>query len=477
VYNHSLLHSFLGILVWVLFGCFGSADLGAADLKQQSFKQVSSDSSKALKQSGPRAKMFFNKASKVMDSKAYSQFKLPSGETVLWNKTGKSSYQIQGKDGRIYHRTQVNSGPRMQKIRLGGSGDVATFAAHQGKLTEARTKIDLSKAQMKGLELKSQAGLASHRDLKTLKNLKKNIPRFEKAYRGLEKQVRLPRAPKTNSPGLKTKIKGGIRSTMFVAGVTLLSDAIAKGGIEDLGDLVRNASDGVMQPRFWQGFGGGIIGGSLLAAIPIPGMGGILKAVPAFVGSAIGFELGANTWKQADWPQILVNRTVQALAWAALGGGIVGLMGAVAVGAVTDHLFEGNMAEGMGALPSYEPDWERLALAPRGASAVPGPAPFLAPIPVDVPKVQPSPTGAKLGSSLVPVAPRKPQTEVVSAENSEISGDLETWVEKMKEHYESYVKKIQERDAVGAQAQYTLYKETLTKVQTLRARSLKHSKE
>ncbi len=457
---------------WILLGLFSQPVLNAADSKPGSPKQAAVDGAKVLKQSGPRAKMFMNKASKAMDPKAYSRIKLPSGETVLWNQSAKSSYQIQGKDGRIYHRAQVNSGPRMQKIRLGGSGDVSTFAAHQGKLTEVRTKIDLSKAQLNGLQLKSKAGLASSQDLKTIKNLKKNIPKFEKAYRGLEKQVRLPKAPVTKGPTLKTKVKGGIRSTMFVAGVTLLSDAIAKGGIEDLGDLVRNASDGVMHPQFWKGFGGGVIGGSLLAALPIPGFGGLLKAVPAFVGSAIGFELGAGTWKQADWSQILVNRTVQALAWATLGGGVLGLMGAVAVGAVTDHLFEGNMADGMGSLPNYEPDWERLALAPRGASAAPGPAPFLAPIPISAPKEESSSTsGPQASSSAAPAAPVKTQAESETQVSLETRGTLQSWVEKMKAHYENYVRRIQKRDSAGAQAEYSLYKEALGKVQALKAQN------
>ncbi|MBT3784691.1 hypothetical protein HOF92_06915 [bacterium] len=396
---------------------------------------------------GGRIKMFFNKAVSSLDTRPYTEVKFSnSGEKVLWNSQGRNAYEVRGAKGEVLYRKSYDASPNMKKIQIQGPADLGGFARYQGKLAEARAKMDLTRAQAQALKVKSQGGLASAQELKTLKGLEKQIPRYEKAYRSLETKVSLKSSGPARSK-MTSGFKGALTGVGIYAGAQILSDAISNDGNVD----PARALAPMLQPSFLTGIGGGAMGAMILSRIPIPGIGGgLLKALPMFLGGAVGFEVGSGNVGRTNWTKLISSTAASALAFGLIGGPI-GIGVSILAGMAVDKLF--SSFEEVTPPMNYEPQWQTMAQPIPAAESLQAPPvqgnfqqQILEPFPQQPTVFQPQ-VEAPVVFQQAPIAPAKP-------------GEIEKLKAEMSSYYENYIQLLRSRNGSQAREQYELYKKS-----------------
>jgi len=446
---------------------------------------------------GANAQMSINKASSWIDPKAYTEVKMPTGEKVLWNQSSQSSYQVKGADGRILSRSTSNSSPNMRQMKISGAADIEGFAKIQGKLTEARAKVDLSQSYLKGLKLKSQAGMATAADKAMIKNLESNLPKYQKAYKGLHKQSGVVAASGMRST-VKAGFKGALTAAGIHAGISVLSDTMSNNGEVDL----TRALSHMAQPSFIMGLGGGTVGSLLMSAIPVPGIGGgLLRALPAFLGGAVGFEVGAGSIDKVNWPRLIAGTAASAAAFGLIGGP-VGIAASILAGIVVDQFFEDPNDENLEEMDPFVPDWGQLAQPGQGTQSMPSFAQMEQELPYD-PNELALPTEmlqGRVGASLENQAPMQfgsstqlaaPQAQLssIQMENSQAPAvaqsaaaisapsaptvfinpkwSIKELQDRVRKSYDAYLKHVKAGDGVKAKEKFEEYR-ALNKELTIR---------
>lgn len=406
---------------------------------------------------GGRIKLFFNRAASALDPKAYTNVKFsPAGDQMRWSSSGTNSYEVRGPKGEVLYRKTYNASPNTQKMNLSGQADVEGFARYQGKLVEARAKMDLTRAQAQSLRVKSQSGLASPQELKTLKGLEKQIPKYEKAYTALEKQSHFKSGAPRKTTALARGFKGALTSVGIYAGAQILSDAISNNGQVDPG----RALAPMLQPSFLTGIGGGAVGAMIMSRLPIPGIGGgILKALPMFLGGAVGFETGSGNLDKTNWTKLIASTTASALAFGLIGGPI-GIGASILAGMAMDKLLGGDQENTP--IMGYEPQWQAMSQPLPAGQPIPNQE-MMAPPQVQPSVIHPFPQQPTLPQPQVQSPPVPPEPVAQPAQPGEVQ-DLKA---AMGTHYQNYIQLLKNRQGAEAKKEYELYKKAKSRLQAL----------
>ena len=425
----------------------------------------------SLKSVGSRIKMGFNKTQSMMDTRAFSEVKLNTGERLLWNQSGKSAYQVKGTGNEVLARANHSNAVNQGKIKMRGTVDANALARYQGRLAEAQARINITQARIDGLQLKQNAGMATANDLRNLKQLKSNMPKYQKAYRGLESRTTLSGSP------LGRTVRAGFRGALTVAGIhagiSLLSDTIDHDGDVN----ISRALSYMAQPNFLGGIAGGTVGAMMFSSLPVPGIaGGLLKALPMFMGGALGFELGSGNVENVNWVRLIGSTTASAVAFGLIGGPI-GIAASIVAGMVVDQLFESPDPNSHPVQDPFVPDWGEIAAnQQRGAEMmslptyVPTGAPMnqmggVNPVHHDTP-LNENQLSQTTESGLTPQAP------LVTNDSALVTHDvpqLNQLNEKMRLHYDRYVKAIKKKDAKSARLEFERYKSISNQIQMMRS--------
>ena len=204
----------------------------------------------SLRHVGSHLKMTINKIGSALDYRKASKVNFDGGNSVHWNNTGKNTYQVRSESGQVLYKGSSDSAPNHKAIKLKGTADVESFARYQGQLTEARARIDLTRANLEGLKLKQGAGTATKADIAQIKKLESNLPKYEKAYKGIEKQATISKSGLSGT--LKAGFKGALTTAGIIAGVSILTDTINNDGEINPGRALSHMAT----PRFL----GGLVG-------------------------------------------------------------------------------------------------------------------------------------------------------------------------------------------------------------------------
>ncbi|MCJ8344743.1 hypothetical protein MJH12_04330, partial [bacterium] len=283
-------------------------------VKPQGFFSRISAQFKNLKYTGANAKMSMNKAASMVDFKPYTELQLKSGSKILMHQSTVDSYQIKSAEGKVLFR---GSEKRVAKLKLKGEVDANALAKFKGQLAESAARIDIAKAEYQGLKLKVKANQASPADKLRVQKLGKDIPKYEKAYKSLEDQTSLKSSSMKGMMGDAAKF--ALTSIGIRAGINILSQAIKNDGKIDFKSALSFMADG----SFWGGTAGGFIGSMVMSTVGnmiLPGGGALMKALPGFLGAAIGFEVGSGSASKTNWTQLLSSTAGSAAAFALIGG-------------------------------------------------------------------------------------------------------------------------------------------------------------
>lgn len=305
-----------------------------------------------LKYTGANAKMSMNKAASMIDYKPYAEVQLKSGTKILVNQSTVDSYQAKSSDGKVLFKGTEKRSPN---LKLQGEVDANALAKFKGQLAESAARIDIAKAEYQGLKLKSQANQASPADKLRIEKLSKDIPKYEKAYKSLEKQTSL------NSSSIKGVMgdaaKFALTSVGIRAGVNILSQAIQNDGKVDF----KSALSFMADSSFWGGTAGGFLGSMVMSTVGnmvMPGGGALMKALPGFLGAAVGFEVGSGGADKTNWTQLLASTGASAAAFAMIGGP-VGIGASMLAGFVVNKLLEKD--DPFQEMDIYSPKWNDVA--------------------------------------------------------------------------------------------------------------------
>ncbi len=424
----------------------------------------------SLKSVGSRIKMGINKTQSIMDNRAFSEVKLKTGERLLWNQTGKSAYQVRGSGNEIFSRTNHSNIVNQGKIKMRGTVDPDALARYQGRLAEAQARINITQARIEGLQLKQSAGMASANDLRNLKKLKSNMPKYQKAYRGLESRTTLSGSPLGRT--VRTGFSGALTAAGIHAGISVLSDTIDHDGDVN----ISRALSYMAQPNFLGGIAGGTVGAMMLSSLPVPGIaGGLLKALPMFVGGALGFEIGSGNIENVNWVRLIGSTTASAAAFGLIGGPL-GMAASIIAGMVVDQLFESPNPNSQPVEDPFMPDWGEIAANQQGAERMS--LPSYVPMGSSTDRTGAndaignfSAFGEKQSSRQLEVNPA-PQAPLVGNDSATITdnvSDLNQLTEKMRLHYDRYVKAIKRKDAKSAQLEFERYKSISNQIQIKRS--------
>lgn len=328
----------------------------------------------------------------------------------------------------------------------------------QGKLAEVRNKINLSQTQAQNLQARSQAGLASPLDQRNLRGLQTQIPRYETAYSSLEKQASMKVGSGARTSSMAQGMKGALSSVGIYAGAQVLSDSISNNGEVNVG----RALTPMLQPSFLMGIGGGAIGAMIMSRLPIPGIGGgLLKALPMFLGGAVGFEAGSGNLAQTNWTKLIASTTASALAFGLIGGPI-GIGASILAGMAVDKLLADDPKQTP--IMGYEPQWQMMSEPISVIQGFPVGQPLPGPqVQIPQPAPMPFPQQPALGQSVPAVAVPVNKTMVKPAS----PGEVEELRAKMSTHYENYIRLVKDRQGTGAKKEYDLYKQAKNRLQEL----------
>lgn len=305
-----------------------------------------------LKYTGANAKMSMNKAASMIDYKPYAEVQLKSGTKILVNQSTVDSYQAKSANGKVLFRGTEKRSPN---LKLKGEVDANALAKFKGQLAESAARIDIAKAEYQGLKLKAKANQASPADKLRIDKLGKDIPKYEKAYKSLEKQTSLKSSSMKGVMGDAAKF--ALTSVGIRAGVNILSQAISNDGKVDF----KSALSFMADSSFWGGTAGGFIGSMMMSTVGnmiLPGGGALMKALPGFLGAAVGFEVGSGGANKTNWTQLLASTGASAAAFAMIGGP-VGIGASMLAGFVVNKLFEKD--DPFQEMDVYSPKWNDVA--------------------------------------------------------------------------------------------------------------------
>lgn len=429
-----------------------------------------------LKSVGSRIKMGLNKTQTMIDSRPYSEVQLKTGERLLWNQSGQSAYQVRGEANEVFARTSNSNSVNQNKIAIKGKIDADALARYQGQLAEAQARINITQARIDGLKLKQGAGMASADDLKNLAKLQKNMPAYKKAYQGLETRAKL------SGPSIGRTMRAGLNGAITVAGIhagiSLLSDTIDHEGNVN----VSRALGYMAEPSFLGGIAGGTVGAMVLSSLPVPGIGGgILKALPMFMGGAIGFEVGSGNIEQVNWVRMLSSTTASALAFGFIGGPL-GIGASILAGMVVDQLFESPQPDGGYVEDPFVPDWGQIASGSVSDSSdlmtglpeyIPTGLPFNTTNPnstqESVETFQADATASEVAIPTLQSPSMATSVEISSLDPSRLE-ELNT---QLRDHYDRYVKSIKNKDADAAEIAFQKYKSIRDQINLFRSTNIK----
>ena len=429
----------------------------------------------SLQSVGSRIKMGFNKTQSIMDTRPFSEVKLKTGERLFWNQSGNSAYQVKGAGNEVLSRTNNSNAVNQNKIKMRGTVDAGALARYQGRLAEAQARINITQARIDGLQLKQSAGMATAKDLRTLKSLRSNMPKYQKAYRGLESRTTLSGSSLGRT--VKAGFSGALTAAGIHAGISLLSDTIDHDGDVN----ISRALSYMAQPNFLGGITGGTIGAMMLSSLPVPGVaGGLLKALPMFMGGAIGFEVGSGNVENVNWVRLIGSTTASAAAFGLIGGPI-GIAASILAGMVVDQLFESPEAGTQPIGDPFVPDWGQIAAnQQQGAQMMSLPAYVPGALPQgqagEVAQMELSDSRENFnqaGQSSLSVEasniPKAPQLQSDPIKINADSPDVVQLTEEMRIHYDRYVKAIKNKDAKSASLEFERYKAISNQIQMMRS--------
>lgn len=429
-----------------------------------------------LKTVGSRIKMGLNKSQSIMDVRGYSEVQLRSGERLLWNQSGKSAYQVKGVGNEVFARTNNSNTVKQSNIRMRGRVDADALARYQGQLAEAQARINITQARLDGLKLKQGAGMATADDLRNLSKLQKQLPKYQKAYRSLETRTTL--SGSSIGRTVKAGFNGALAAAGIHAGISLLSDTIDHDGNVN----VSRALSYMAEPKFLGGIAGGTVGAMVLSSLPVPGIGGgILKALPMFMGGAVGFEVGSGNIERVNWVRMIGSTTASAVAFGLIGGPL-GIGASILAGMVVDQLFESpDPNEGYVQDP-FIPDWGQIAGTQgsftQSTMEIPpyfptGEAPLNQPIEATTAEQGNLPAGDILAEEKVIQTPKSPSLIDSSQSTAVDPSKLETLNSKLRYHYDNYVKSIKNKDAKTARSEFEKYKSVRDHINMIRNVNIK----
>ncbi|PCJ20620.1 MAG: hypothetical protein COB02_03605 [Candidatus Cloacimonadota bacterium] len=415
----------------------------SAPVKIQNFFSKIGDQFKALKYTGANAKISMNKVASIVDYKPYTEVQLRSGSKILLNQSTVDSYQVKSAEGKVLFR---GSEKRSPKLKLKGKVDANALAKFKGQLAESAARIDIAKAEYQGLKLKVKANQASPADKLRITKLGKNIPKYEKAYKSLEKQTSLKSSSLKGAFGDAAKF--ALTSIGIRAGINILSQAIQNDGKVDF----KNALSFMADKSFWGGTAGGFLGSmiaSTVGSMIIPGGGALMRALPGFIGAAAGFEVGSGSLEKTNWVQLLASTGASAAAFALIGGP-VGIGASILAGMVVNKLFEKD--DPFSEMDIYSEKWNDVA-HPDIMMQGPSNQDFQQFTKLDAPAV----------ASLAPIVINKKKITVINT-NTELLDIVEISA-KMKVHYKSYINFLKEKQALDAAAEFEKYNRLRKQIQ------------
>jgi hypothetical protein len=351
----------------------------------------------------------------------------------------------------------------MSNIKIEGTVNPEALARYQGQLAEAQARIQLANTELSGIQMKVNAGTATANDLNRLKLLQKNVPKYEEAYKSLEKDTRAL----SGGGGVKqfagNAVGFAVRSVAIRAGINVLSQAVSKDGEVNLGEAVSF----VTEPRFWTGSAGAFLGsmlGSTIGNVIFPGGGALLSALPGFLGAAAGYELGAGNLDRTNWTQLFASSAASALAFGAIGGP-VGIVASIAAGFVVNKLFDKSDDSSLMPAMERKPEWLALESMQPTTSYEPY-ASFSEDLNPEA--------AAQPGGFLIPAPEPSTAAEAVQSvavENVVVpQAEIDELAEKVRQHYERYIGFVRGQNAGAASAEYKVYTQYKTQLDNMRAR-------